>query len=86
MAFGNNEVGQTNILDLPEGLQHVGFAAGSGHTVLLMSDGSAVAFGYNRFGNHGGQRIGVGGKSTHQRLSHALHVFSRQLPGLVLPR
>ncbi len=45
IAFGDDTSGQANVPDLPAGVTYTDAAAGSSHTVLLRSDGEAVAFG-----------------------------------------
>ena len=50
VACGDNDVGQWNIPPLNEGLSYTQISAGSGHTVLLRSDGNVVACGKNNEG------------------------------------
>ena len=50
MACGRNREGQCDLPALVEGLTYTQVAAGGGHTVLLRSDGSAVACGCNHSG------------------------------------
>ena len=47
MALRYNEGGQCDVPALPSRTQYLQAAAGAGHTVLLRSDGEAVAFGDN---------------------------------------
>merc|ERR1712087_755180 len=46
-ACGYNDYGQCNLPSLEEGLTYTSVSAGECHTVLLRSDGAAVACGYN---------------------------------------
>ena len=47
MALRYNEGGQCDVPALPSRTQYLQAAAGAGHTVLLRSNGEAVAFGDN---------------------------------------
>merc|ERR1712217_251705 len=49
-ASGGNGDGQCNIPPLPDGVTYTQAAAGNEHTVLLRSDGTAVASGFNVYG------------------------------------
>ena len=49
-ACGDNSVGQHNIPPLDEGISYSQVSAGDSHTVLLRSDGQAVARGWNSDG------------------------------------
>ena len=46
-SIGENKHGQCNIPDLPQGMHYVQASASSTHTLLLRSDGHAVACGRN---------------------------------------
>ena len=50
MACGSNSYGQCTLPALGEGTTYIQVAAGSSHTVLLRSDGTAVACGSNSSG------------------------------------
>ena len=71
-AFGANGSGQVAVPDLPAGLHFTAVAAGQLHTVLLRSDGQAVAFGSNEFGQTAVPDLPVGLKYT---LEPGLHIL-----------
>ena len=50
MTRGNNFHRQCDVPEAKVGARHMQVAAGSHHTVLLLSDGQVVACGYNDFG------------------------------------
>jgi hypothetical protein len=50
VAFGDSSGALTNVPPLPPHVVYTELAVGSGHTVALRSDGQAVSFGYNQFG------------------------------------
>merc|ERR1719343_562691 len=45
MGLGSNDEGQCEIPDLPEGMSYIAAAAADTHSVLIRSDGRALAFG-----------------------------------------
>jgi len=47
VAWGGNDRGQCDVPELGGGLTYRQVATGSGHTVLIKSDGTAAAFGMN---------------------------------------